>query len=332
MRERRIADSEIVDCESRAHLLDFAEHPPGALGVLYHHAFGEFQLQQLRLHPAFLQRLGDVLEQVFIGELARRQVDRHAQGRQALPLPGDVLHTGGVQHPFPDRHDEPGFLGERDELDGRHNTEIGMLPAHQRLDARDPLRIEVELRLIMQEELAALQAAAQGRLKRQPLERVDIDLLRVELVIVFAVLFRAVHRDIGVLHQGLFVVPLRRIRADADARRHAAFLPLNRHRLDERGEDLARYGGDLFRLGHFLDQHHELVPAQARHHVARAHRLGEPRPHFLQQLVAGVVAERVVDVLEAVQVDEQHRKIAFIAARILDREIEHIVEHGPVRQ
>ena len=60
--------------------------------------------------------------------------------------------------------------------------------------------------------------------------------------------------------------------------------------------------------------------------------MGRARRHFLQQLVARVVAEGVVDVLEAVQVDEQHREIAAIAARVLDREVEHVAEHGPVRK
>ncbi len=207
-----------------------------------------------------------------------------------------------------------------------------MLPAHQRLDTRDLLRVQIELRLVMQEELVALQAAAQTRLQRHPLERMDVDLLRVELVVVLAVLLGAVHGDVGVFHQGLFVLRFRRIHADADARRHPAFLPLNRHRLDERGEDLARDGRDLFRLGHFLHQHHELVPAQARHHVARAHGLREASAHFLQQLVAGLVAERVVDVLEAVEIYEKHCEIAVVAAGVLDREIEHIAEHRPVRQ
>ena len=44
------------------------------------------------------------------------------------------------------------------------------------------------------------------------------------------------------------------------------------------------------------------------------------------------MAERVVDVLESVQVDEQHGKVAVVAARVLNREVEDLAEHGPVRQ
>ena len=41
-----------------------------------------------------------------------------------------------------------------------------------------------------------------------------------------------------------------------------------------------------------------------------AHALGQAPRHLAQQLVAHVVAERVVDVLEVVEVDEEHRDLA----------------------
>src|SRR6266446_2486590 len=109
VRERRVADSEVVDGEPHAHLLDFGEHPARALGVLDHHALGELELEQFRPQPGALQRGRDILDQILVGELARREVHRHVQRRKTFPLPGDVLRASGVQHPFPDRHDEPGL-------------------------------------------------------------------------------------------------------------------------------------------------------------------------------------------------------------------------------
>jgi hypothetical protein len=52
----------------------------------------------------------------------------------------------------------------------------------------------------------------------------------------------------------------------------------------------------------------ELVAAQAGDAVAGAHARGEPAGDGDEQLVAGRVAEGVVDRLEAVEVDEQHRR------------------------
>ncbi len=57
-----------------------------------------------------------------------------------------------------------------------------------------------------------------------------------------------------------------------------------------------------------LDQDRELVAAQARDHVAGRARADDAAAGFDQQLVADQVADAVVDQLEAVQVQEQHRE------------------------
>ena len=53
-------------------------------------------------------------------------------------------------------------------------------------------------------------------------------------------------------------------------------------------------------------QHAELVAAEAGDGVALAERLLEAVRDLLQQAVARVVAERVVDLLEVVEVDQHH--------------------------
>ena len=63
-----------------------------------------------------------------------------------------------------------------------------------------------------------------------------------------------------------------------------------------------------------LDQHGELVAAEPGHRVAVAHRRAQPVGDLDQQLVAGRVAEAVVDLLEAVQVEEQHGHVVVVAA------------------
>ena len=55
-----------------------------------------------------------------------------------------------------------------------------------------------------------------------------------------------------------------------------------------------------------LHEHGELVAAEARDHVLLAHGAHEPGRDAAQQLVADRVAERVVDALEVVEVDEHH--------------------------
>ena len=51
-----------------------------------------------------------------------------------------------------------------------------------------------------------------------------------------------------------------------------------------------------------------------------------------EQLVADRVAERVVDGLEAVEVDEQHAEHAIVASHARERLLEAVGEHDPVGQ
>jgi hypothetical protein len=66
--------------------------------------------------------------------------------------------------------------------------------------------------------------------------------------------------------------------------------------------------------------------------VAVAHAAAQAARHFHQQLVAGGVSERVVDVLEAVQVDQQQRGVVPQAAGLLQRALGAPDQLAPVGQ
>ena len=158
-----IAGAEVVDGEGDAHGLELVQRARRLLDVLHDERLGDFQFQVARRQAGFVQGGGDDLRQVGQAELARREVDRHAQvGVDGFhPLLG--LAAGLQQHPFADRHDQAGFLGDGDELGRRDQAEFGMVPAQQRLEAADgAAAAEVDLRLVVQDELVALQRAAQG--------------------------------------------------------------------------------------------------------------------------------------------------------------------------
>ena len=76
-----------------------------------------------------------------------------------------------------------------------------------------------------------------------------------------------------------------------------------------------------------LDHHRELVAAEARDHVLGAQARAQARSDRHQQLVAGGVAEAVVDRLEVVEVDEQHRELA---PPVADRGLDLVGEQRPV--
>ena len=99
------------------------------------------------------------------------------------------------------------------------------------------------------------------------------------------------------------------IEADADARRH---LQLPGAKPQRRGERLRDPGRDaLGALGIALrQQDDELVAAEPSQHVLRADLLAQALRELDQQLIAGSVAERVVDVLEMIDVEEGQRDVA----------------------
>ena len=85
-------------------------------------------------------------------------------------------------------------------------------------------------------------------------------------------------------------------------------------------------------VGAILDQHDELVAAEPRHRVALAQVMAQAPRDVLQQAVAGLVAEAVVDVLEAVEVDEEERELLAAPLRERERTLQRVHEHRAVGQ
>jgi len=58
----------------------------------------------------------------------------------------------------------------------------------------------------------------------------------------------------------------------------------------------------------------------------------KPPGYLLQQLIASLVAQGIVDNLEAIQVDEADSELPFIPLCGLDGMVEHLAEHHAVGQ
>ena len=69
-----------------------------------------------------------------------RLTDRPRSDQPGSRLPALHLAARLVEHPRADRHDEAGLLGDGDEVAGAEQAALGVLPAQQRLDARDVRR------------------------------------------------------------------------------------------------------------------------------------------------------------------------------------------------
>ena len=79
-------------------------------------------------------------------------------------------------------------------------------------------------------------------------------------------------------------------------------------------------------------EHDELVAAQARHGVRRAHRVVQARADLDEQLVARLMAERVVDRLELVDVEQQHGDGRLEALGAREGLLDAVEEQRAVRQ
>jgi len=243
--------------------------------------------------------LVDILQQVFVAELARRQVDRHRYRPQSAALPRHVLRTGFPQRPAPDRNDQAGFFRERNELSRRQHAVLGMGPAQQGFHAGDLSGRQIHLRLVVQRELVARQCMTQAVFQGQPLERLHLHFLGEEAEIVLAVFLGKIHRHIGVLRQGVNVGVRQGVNVgavigkhgDADAGGGVALVTAQSHGCANRRQQFAGNFLDGAAVGGMLEDHDELVATEPRHDVAGAKISAQPGGYFRQQRVAGFMSQ-----------------------------------------
>src|SRR5437660_4972886 len=321
--QARVARAEIIDCDAYAKLAQpchgiFIGFARTALAPFEHGGLGELELQHRGVYAVLLRQLRDRRGQIGALQLHGRNVDRDGHRRTFCLTPlHDMLHHA-LQNKLPDRHDQARLLRDCDEPTGRHESIVGMSPTQQRLQRDHPVRLDVDDRLIMHIELAGLQCRAQARFDRDALLQASVHSGTEELEVVSAAVLGLIHRRVRVSEQLTHVLAVARTEAhpDADARHEWPAVHDNRS-----GECLVDAASHLvYLLGALgaLHHHDELVATHAHDDVFRAHCGAYALRHDLQQLVTRLVAAGVVDVLEAIQIEEQHRKHRAAALGILD--------------
>ena len=108
-----------------------------------------------------------------------------------------------------------------------------MVPAYQRFDRKDASCSQFDLRLVEQDELASADRPSQIRLQLEFFVGLFIQTLRVELEIVAAGFFGAIHRCIGVGQETVGVCPVVGIGGDADAACHPEIMSFDLHGLSD---------------------------------------------------------------------------------------------------
>ena len=181
-----------------------------------------------------------------------------------------------------------------------------MLPTEQRLDRDDLARRELDQRLVDEAKLVAFERPVKLVLGLKPAHCARVHLL-VEQLDTGRVQLRSIHGLVGIANQGLGVLVRLARERDADARADEDLVTVGRERLGEGALNPPRDRDRLGLDGEVLAEHHELVTAEARHCVARPDHVAETPRRFPQQLVADAVPQAVVDDLEPVEVEKEHR-------------------------
>ena len=88
----------------------------------------------------------------------------------------------------------------------------------------------------------------------------------------------------------------------------------------------------IARAGNVARDDDELVAARACDRIGCADDAAEPLCDLFEELIAVRMAARVVDVFEAVEIEEEHRHETAVTLRVRHRVFETLVEHRPVRQ
>ena len=202
-----------------------------------------------------------------------------------------------------------------------------MVPAHQGLDAEACVAPDRHVGLVLQDELFALECAAKLGDEREPAEAEPV---------VLGPVGRAGHAGaVGLderhdrpLQQSVGVVAV--VGVDRDARRAT--------RVDgnafQRDRSVERVGQTLCRLEHArlvadVRQHdRELVAADTRHRGRVRHDDRQPPRDLLEQEVAVTVPEGRVDLLEPIDVEDDHRD----ARRHVDCRLQTVDQQHAVRQ
>src|SRR5450759_4268854 len=318
------------------HRVELIQEPHGARCVGHESRLGDLKLKRGRRDAVLPEHRAAAQDEACLAQLLQRQVERDATRVSHFVLHLAVVPAYPVQYPFANVEDEARFFGERNKLRGRDVAVPRQAPAQQRLGADDAAVSKVNLWLVANHELIALECAAQLALQHEPLNRRRIHLRRIERKGIAAVLLGVVHRRVRIADEVDDVFCIARTERDADARRqeHLVLVQLKCavHLRQYRAREV-RYRAAIIHIRRqAVDEQRELIAREAAEsRVLRQyarHALGEN----LEQPIAAIVAEGIVHLFETVHVEIQERHYMAAAHAARDRLLQEVVELHAVWQ
>ncbi|CAB4889133.1 unannotated protein [freshwater metagenome] len=288
----------------------------GGLHVAHQRRLGDLQPERVGKDTRLGEGLGHDIVETGIDELTNRHIDRdgHIGQRWHVGLPQSELRQRCAQDRRTNITNEPGFFGHRQELIGTEQTAIRVPPAGQHLEAREMPGRKIDDGLVVRNDLASLEAVAQLTRRAQREHRRLMRAGSERLHTVATTRLCPIHRCVCVTQELLGSHPRSISECNADAAADVELGILHDQRLRDRlPESFGHIGGGQIEL-QAIKHHDELITTEATKHVSVTHHRAQPLAHATQQLVTNGVAETVVDHLEIVEVDEQHRNRPQLSA------------------
>ena len=294
-------------------------------------------MQTLRTQPETVERSRNQLHEVMGEQLTNGHVHRDRYGRthQTAVMPLGELRHGVLEDALTERMDHAAAFGQLDEVERGNHTTCRVDPSGEGFERHQTTTGDVDDRLEPGDEFPGDEPALEILEQRKPAEDLVLHLVAEHLDTVASTALGPVHGDVRLAEQRrcvdrLVVVGIADHHTDRSAHRHLLSGDLNR--FAKSLEDPAGNGAGMKRVGRGLRHHDELISAEARYRVRIAKRLLEASGHDAEEIVAGAVAQRVVHVLEAVQIDQHDRDVLTGAHAAGQCQFDAVEQKRPVRE
>ena len=256
----------------------------------------------------------DDFRHITLAELMGGQVHRYADIAQPLFVPLVGLTAGAFQYQFADGGDQPGLLGQRNEIRRWQQAHGGMLPAYQGFHGVDAVTGQVHFRLVIDHEFVLENGLAQAGFQGQLFHRGHPHVAAIELEIVAATALGLVHRHVRLVDHALGFLGGVREHADADAGAEQQFVAVDHEGLLHGVDQFLAVLADGAFTTVIFQQQGKFVAAHPGKIFFTAGMLADALCGGLEQAVADFMPQGFVDRFETVQVDHQQRHLFPVQA------------------
>ena len=256
------------------------------------------------------------IDEVRLLQVMGRNIDADGN-HEPSGIPVLQLRQGLADHPLANAVDERMVLDDRQKQSGQQASARGMIPANQGFRANHGAGAHVHARLVVEDEFAGYQRAAD--LLEVFVKRADGDVAGgiEDLITILSRQLGLIHGLIGLTEQlvGINLLGLR-IKDHADAGRDLNAGIAAIFRLRRAGKQALENGPGRIHVGQIEQNGNKLVAADTGQGIGLAEHPPHAPRHRHQQLVSGLLTILIVDGAEAVKIHAGHGQHLSVAMRL----------------